>query len=141
MKAISKLKDKAREFEQKENWERAIASYQEALQLGESQGGEVELSLYNRVGDLYLRLGKAADAVEQYEQAADRYADAGLYNNAIALCNKALRHMPQRAELLRRLGRFCAVQGFQVDARRWFLEYAEKQSKAGRIEDALSGLE
>ena len=140
-KAISKLKDRARSHEQKEEWESAIRAYEEILRAGEEGGQEQELALYNRVGDLYLRLGRPEEAVQQYERAAERYADAGLYNNAIALCNKALRYMPDRRPLFRQLGRLCAAQGFLVDARRWFLEFAERSSKAGDIEEALSALE
>ena len=96
--------------------------------------GELDLPLYNRVGDLYLRLSKPNDAVRYYVQAADRYADAGLYNNAIALCNKAMRYVPQQLDLLRKLGQFSASQGFLTDARRYFLEYAEKKFAGGEVD-------
>lgn len=141
MKSIIKLKEQARTHEQKEAWEKAIASYREILRLSEEQEGEAELPLFNKIGDLYLRLGRSDDAVEQYEQAADRYAEAGLYNNAIALCNKALRHAPGRLEVYLRLGRFCAAQGFLADARRWILEYAEKVGAAVGPEEAFEALE
>lgn len=140
MKAISKLKDDARRHELKEEWEKAIQSYLNALRAGEDGEGELELPLYNRVGDLYLRLGRPNDAVTYYEQAADRYAESGLYNNAIALCNKAMRYRPDSLELLRKLGEFSASQGFLIDARRYFLEYAEKQFAAGSADEAISAL-
>jgi tetratricopeptide (TPR) repeat protein len=141
MKPISKIKDEARRHEQREEWEQAARLYLEALRSGDEGEGEVELPLYNRVGDLYVRMGRADEAVQFYEQAADRYAEAGLYNNAIALCNKALRYQPARLELLRKLGQFSASQGFVVDARRYFLDYAERQFSAGAVDDALSALE
>ena len=141
MKSISKLKDDARRHEQKEEWEKAIQVYLQVLQIGEEGEAEVELPLYNRVGDLAVRLGRPKDAVRYYEQAADRYADAGLYNNAIALCNKALRYGPDRLELLKKLGQFSASQGFITDARRYFLEYAEKQFASGEVDEALTALE
>jgi tetratricopeptide (TPR) repeat protein len=140
MKSISKLKDDARRHEQKEEWEKAIQIYLQVLQIGEEGEGEVELPLYNRVGDLAARLGRAKDAVRYYEQAADRYAEAGLYNNAIALCNKALRYGPDRLEILKKLGQFSASQGFITDARRYYLEYAEKRFAAGEIDDAFESL-
>src|SRR5690606_39288948 len=117
MKPIVKLKDQARLHEQREEWEQAIQLYLQVLRAGDEREGETELALYNRVGDLYLRLGRVEEAVRYYEQAADRYADSGFYNNAIALCSKALRSMPGRSELYLRLGRLCATQGFKVDAR------------------------
>ncbi len=139
MKAVAKLKDEARKNEQAEEWEQAIAAYDEVLRITDS--AEAELPLYNRIGDLYVRLGKPADAVTYYERAADHYAEAGLYNNAIALCNKALRYVPNRLELLRKLGQFSAAQGFLIDARRWYLEYAERQLKNGALDEAFTALE
>jgi tetratricopeptide (TPR) repeat protein len=140
MKSISKLKDEARKHELREEWEKAVQVYLQVLKIGEQGEGEVELPLYNRVGDLYVRLGRSHDAVRYYEQAADRYAEAGLYNNAIALCNKAMRYQPHHLGLLRKLGMFSALQGFYTDARRYFIEYADKQIAQGKVDDALSAL-
>lgn len=139
-KGITRLKEQARTHEQREEWDAAISVYLQVLRAGEDE--EVaELPLYNRVGDLYLRTGRPDDAVTYYERAADHYADAGLHNNAIALCNKALRYAPHRVDLLRKLGRFSASQGFLSDARRWFLEYAERAFHRGEIDDAFSALD
>jgi tetratricopeptide (TPR) repeat protein len=141
MKAIPKLKDDARKYEQKEEWEKAIQAYLEVLRIGEQgDGAELDLPLYNRVGDLFVRLGRPSDAVRYYEQAADRYAEAGLFNNAIALCNKALRYDAGRLELFKKLGAFSSSQGFFTDARRWYLEYAEKAIKRNQPDDAFAAL-
>ena len=142
MKALAKLKDDARKYEQREEWEKAIEAYVQVLKTTEGTGeAEAELPLFNRVGDLFVRLGRPIDAVTYYESAADHYAEAGLFNNAIALCNKALRYLPSRLELLRKLGQFSAAQGFITDARRWYLEYAERQLKQGAIEEAFTALQ
>src|SRR4051812_2107081 len=141
MKSVTKLKDDARKHEQKEEWDKAIQAYLLVLKTGEEGEGELDLPLYNRVGDLYLRLSKPNDAVRYYVQAADRYAEAGLFNNAIALCNKAMRYVPQQLDLLRKLGQFSASQGFLTDARRYFLEYAEKKFAGGEVDEALTALE
>ncbi|NJD10401.1 MAG: tetratricopeptide repeat protein, partial [Gemmatimonadetes bacterium] len=129
MKGISKLKDEARKHEQREEWDKAVKAYLQVL--ADAESGEIELPLYNRVGDLYARLGRQEEAVHYYEQAADRYAEAGLYNNAIALCNKALRYAPGRLHVLRRLGQYSASQGFLTDARSYLMQYAEKSFAAG----------
>ena len=140
MTSVAKLKDKARDYERKEDWAKAVDAYLQVIQATEKGDGEAELSLYNRVGDLYLRLGKPSDAVDYYSKAADHYGEAGLYNNAIALCNKALRYQPDRLELYRKLGKLSAEQGFTTDARRWYLEYAEKLAKQGKKDDAFAAL-
>ncbi len=103
MRKVNKLKDDARRHELREDWLKAIQAYEQVLAIGEQGESDLELPLYNRVGDLYVRIGRPNDAVRYYAQAADRYADAGLYNNAIALCNKALRYAPHHLDLLRKL--------------------------------------
>jgi tetratricopeptide (TPR) repeat protein len=141
MKSIAKLKERARKYEQKEDWRSAIEAYRKVLETEESEGQiELELGLFNRVGDLYLRLGQVDEAVTYYEKAADRYAASGFYNNAIALCNKALRHRSERPEIYLKLSRFCHEQGFVTDARRWILDYAERQVMKGNVDAALTGL-
>ncbi|HEX9108807.1 MAG TPA: hypothetical protein VF832_16290, partial [Longimicrobiales bacterium] len=140
-KSINKLKDQARSHEQKEEWEKAAQLYQQVLHAAEEEGSlAAEMGLYNRVGDIYLRLRRPREAVAFYEQAADHYAADGLFNNAIALCNKALRQAPDRLELYRKLGRLSASQGFLTDARRWFVEFAERSLKHGALDDAFDAL-
>ncbi|MGH7444610.1 MAG: tetratricopeptide repeat protein, partial [Longimicrobiales bacterium] len=141
MKAVTKLKDDARRHELREDWDKAIEVYLQVIRIGEQGETDLELPLYNRLGDLYVRVGKPDDAVLYYEQAADRYAEAGLFNNAIALCNKALRYAPDHLELIRKLGQFSASQGFLTDARRWFLDFAERAARQGRTDEALTALE
>jgi tetratricopeptide (TPR) repeat protein len=140
MTSIGKLKDRARKHEQQEDWKAAIEAYRKVLETEQAQDIELDLGLLNRVGDLYLRLGQIENAVEHYEQAADKYAESGFYNNAIALCNKVLRHRPDRPEVYLKLSRYCQDQGFTVDARRWILGYAERQVKRGDVDAALQGL-
>ncbi|MGH7504559.1 MAG: hypothetical protein ACRELX_02870, partial [Longimicrobiales bacterium] len=141
MKALAKLKDDARRHEQREEWQGAIDLYLKVLRSAEEGETELELPLYNRIGDLCVRLGRPADAVRYYEQAADKYAEAELFNNAIALCNKALRYLPDRLEIFRKLGRFSASQGFLTDARHWFLEYAQRMFAHGDLDNAFGALE
>jgi tetratricopeptide (TPR) repeat protein len=137
--SISKLKDEARRHEQKEEWDKAITAYLQVLRIGDD-AGDVELPLYNRIGDLCVRLGRAGDAVRYYEQAADRYAEVGLYNNAMALCNKALRYRPDHVALLRKLGQFSALQGFLTEARDYYVEYADQQIRTGHADAAFDAL-
>jgi tetratricopeptide (TPR) repeat protein len=141
MKSIAKLKERARLHEQEEQWAEAIQVYQQAIAVAE--GGEVEtdVTLFNRIGDLYLRLGQRRDAVHYYEQAAEHYEEAGFFNNAIALCNKALRQQPERVELYCKLGRLSVVQGFMTDARRWLLEYVERMLAGGQAAEAGRALD
>ena len=79
-------------------------------------------------------------AVETYERAATIYEESGLHNNAIALCNKILRNQPNRHSAYLKLGKIGAAKGFLSDARRHFLEYAERMQKSGGLDEAFSAL-
>jgi tetratricopeptide (TPR) repeat protein len=141
MSNAEKLKRRAAEYEAKRQHDRAIATYQELFALWEGEDpGVVEVSLYNRAGDLMLREGDVPGAVEVWERAVDLYEQGGFPNNAIALCNKILRSAPGRSSVYHKLGRISAKKGFRGDAKRNFLEYADRMQKAGHVEEAFGAL-
>jgi tetratricopeptide (TPR) repeat protein len=140
MSAVAKLKKKAAEFELKKQFDKALAVYVEILDGYGSSEEEVDVSLFNRVGDLYLKQGSVGDAVDYYEQAVDRYAEGGFHNNAIALCNKILRNSPGRASVYYTLGKISAQKGFKGDAKKNFLEYADRMQASGKIDEAFRAL-
>jgi tetratricopeptide (TPR) repeat protein len=101
---------------------------------------EKELSLFNKVGDLYLKTGKVQAAVETYERAATIYEESGLHNNAIALCNKILRNAPGRTPVYLKLAKLMVQRGFVAEAKQNLLEYASRMQQAGQLEDAFNAL-
>lgn len=140
MSNIDKLKKKAAEFEQKKQFDRALEVYLQIIE--QSEGHEDrDVTVYNRVGDLQLRLNKTDLAVNYYEQAVDLYTEGGYLNNAIALCNKILRHAPARHQIYYKLGKISAKKGFNSDAKKNFLEYADRMHRAGRDTDAFKALQ
>ncbi|MEO5817528.1 MAG: tetratricopeptide repeat protein [Gemmatimonadaceae bacterium] len=141
MPDVAKLKKKAAEFELKKQFDKALAVYVEILDgYDKASDEEVDVSLFNRVGDLYLKQGSVGDAVDYYEQAVDRYAEGGFHNNAIALCNKILRNSPGRASVYYKLGKISAQKGFKSDAKKNFLEYADRMQSSGKIDEAFRAL-
>jgi tetratricopeptide (TPR) repeat protein len=138
--SIAQLKKKAADFELKKQFDKAIQVYIQILNGLGPNVEEVDLALFNRVGDLLLRQGNVADALDYYERAVDRYADGGFFNNAIALCNKILRHSPGRATVYYKLGKISAHKGFTNDAKQNFLEYADRMQKSGRMDEAFRAL-
>jgi tetratricopeptide (TPR) repeat protein len=140
MPDVAKLKKKAAEFELKKQFDKALAVYVEILDGFDASDEEVDVSLFNRVGDLYLKQGSVGDAVDYYEKAVDRYADGGFHNNAIALCNKILRNSPGRASVYYKLGKISAQKGFKGDAKKNFLEYADRMQSSGKIDEAFRAL-
>jgi tetratricopeptide (TPR) repeat protein len=140
MSNVAKLKKQAAEFELKKQFDKALAVYVKLLESFDQHAAELDVALFNRVGDLMLRNGNVADAVDYYEQAVDRYGDTGFFNNAIALCNKILRHSPGRSSIYYKLGKISAQKGFKNDAKVNFLEYADRMKQAGNIDEAFRAL-
>lgn len=138
MANVAKLKERARALEQREQWKEALDLYQQVVD--ETAGEDVDTGLWNRIGDLHLRLGQTERAVDAYDQAVDAYSEAGLHNNAIALCRKILRVAPGRAGVYLKLGRISAVHGFLADARQNFLEYAQRMQRAGQLDASFTAL-
>lgn len=136
---VDQLKEKARRFEQKEDWAKALDLYREALNSFD-EDEPPDITLYNRVGDIQTRLGQIDGAVEQYERAIELYLEAELPNNAIAICKKVLRNLPDRNIFFLRMGQIRASQGFLTDARHNFLTYAENVTEAGDIDAAMDAL-
>jgi len=136
---IEELKEKARRHELKEEWQKAFDLYSTALRMHD-EDEPPDITLYNRVGDIQTRLGQIDGATEQYEKAIDLYLEAELPNNAIAICKKVLRNLPERTAFFLRMGQIRASQGFLTDARQNFLTYAERKTALGDIESALNAL-
>ena len=137
---LTKLKRKAAEFEQKKQFDKALSLYIQFVDEAGKDLDDADLQLFNRVGDLLTRQGNPSEALSYYEKAVDMYAERGFLNNAIALCNKVLRQSPARTSVYYKLGKISASKGFRSDARKNFLEYADRMQKAGQREEALRAL-
>jgi tetratricopeptide (TPR) repeat protein len=109
MSHIEALKQQARRHEQKEDWRTALDLYERAIDRLVQEDAP-DIGLYNRVGDLYIRTGEYDAAVKSFQQAIELYVDSGLPNNAIAVCKKILRNVPDRAEVFLRMGQIRADQ-------------------------------
>src|SRR5688572_28366412 len=81
MSKIAALKKKAADTEKKSP-EKAIPIYVELLAEMEKSPDELDVALFNRVGDLMVKAGNVAQAVDYYEKAVDHYVDGGFFNNA-----------------------------------------------------------
>ncbi|MDB4950159.1 MAG: Tetratricopeptide repeat-containing protein, partial [Gemmatimonadetes bacterium] len=134
----TKLREQARVLEGRENWREAVNLYRQVVE--NPEGEEVDIGLWNRIGDLHLKLNETERAVEAYEAAVNAYAEVGLHNNAIALCRKILRLVPGRASIYLRLGQISAAKGFLADARQNFLEYAERMQRGGKLDASFEAL-
>ena len=137
--SVEVLKDRARRHEQREDWQSALDLYRQAINT-QSEEEQLDIGLWNRVGDLLTRLGNLGAAFEAYEKAVDLYVESELANSAIAVCKKIVRHMPLRNEVYLRMGKIRVEQGFLVDARQSFLTYAERMQAQGDLDEAFRAL-
>src|SRR2546422_10507470 len=91
MSKLEKLKDKAKGLEAKDP-KSAIEAWLSVLKAQEEDGEpNPDLSVFNRVGDLYLKVKDPAQAADYYDRAVDKYAELGFHNNAIAIDRKSTR--------------------------------------------------
>lgn len=140
MSKLEKLKEKAKALEAKDP-KGAIEAWAEVLKTQEDEGDpNPDLSIFNRIGDLYLKLKDPAQAADYYDRAVDTYAELGFHNNAIAMCNKVLRNAPARQTTYLKLAKLYAAKGFMAEAKQNFVEYAGRMQKVGKIEHAFAAL-
>ena len=140
MSKLEQLKEKAKGLEAKDP-KRAVEIWLEALANQEAEGdANSDLSIYNRIGDLYIKLKEPALAADYYDQAVDKYAELGFHNNAIAMCNKVLRNAPGRQTTYLKFAKLYAAKGFMTEAKQNFVAYAERMQKVGKIEHAFAAL-
>jgi tetratricopeptide (TPR) repeat protein len=137
--SIESLKQTARRHEQNEEWRKALDHYTKALD-ELAREDQVDIGLYNRVGDLYVRVGDLGSAFQHYDKAVELYREAYLPNNAIAVCKKIIRNMPDRHRAYLRIGQIRAEQGFIPDARENFLIYAERMQHSGDLDESFRAL-
>lgn len=136
---LEALKEKARRHEQKEEWKKALETYHQVIQR-QGKDEPPDITLHNRIGDIHTRLKSINAAVESYQKAVDLYLEAELPNNAIAICKKVLRNLPDRSIFFLRMGQIRGTQGFLTDAKQAFLTYAERMTAAGNLDAALDAL-
>jgi len=134
------LKETGRRHELREEWFQALEAYLRAVET-RPEDEDPDISLHNRIGDLQVRVGDRMGAVASYVQAVDLYMEAGLPNNAIAVCRKIIRMDPALPESFLRMGQIRATQGLLVDARQNFLTYAEMKEAKGETGEALRAIE
>src|SRR5207245_8490564 len=96
MSRLEKLKDKAKGLEAKDP-RGAIEAWLGVLQAQEQEGEpNPDLSVFNRVGALYLKVRDPAQAADYDDRAVDKEAERGFHDNAIAMSKTLHRTVPAR---------------------------------------------
>jgi tetratricopeptide (TPR) repeat protein len=107
---LSKLKQDAYQAGKKRNWAEAMAIYERILDLDKNNP-----ALLNELGDICLKNADAEKAVRHFLNAASKYRQTGLMNNAVAVYKKVLRHDAENINAHWFLAEIRAGQGLLVD--------------------------
>ncbi|HER43475.1 MAG TPA: tetratricopeptide repeat protein, partial [Candidatus Eisenbacteria bacterium] len=118
MSKSSQLRQKAQDHLKKGKVSEAIEAYKKLLQVEPRNA-----NLFNELGDIYLKADERLQAVSSFEKAVENYEKVALYNNAVAVCKKILRVVPNRLESIFKLGELKAKQKFSGEASRLFIQY------------------
>jgi tetratricopeptide (TPR) repeat protein len=133
MSELGEVKRKVAEFVAKGDTEKAITELEQAVKEFPKEG-----SLFNKLGDLLIKLNRKNDALSIYEQGARVFKEETYYPNAIALCKKILRLETNRVAVYELLGELHKQLDQRGEAVNYFLEYAERKMKENDLEAALT---
>jgi tetratricopeptide (TPR) repeat protein len=111
--------------------DKAISEWEKLIK--ESPDGNT----HNIIGDLYLKKGDRAEAIDSFHKAADFFRQEGFSLKALALYKKILNLNPGDARSLLALGELNESKGLTTDATRFYLAAADTLSKEGNKEKLL----
>lgn len=127
------VKRKIAELEAKGAIDDAIKTLEEAINKFPKEG-----SLYNKLGDLYVKISRQKNALHTYEKGARVFKEETYFPNAIALCKKILRFDKNRTEIYGLLGELHRELDQKGEAANYLLEYADRKRKANDLDTALN---
>ncbi len=117
---LGKLKKEAYQAGKKRNWPEAIAIYERILEIDKSNP-----TLINELGDVCLKNQESARAISHFLNAAAKYRQTGLLNNAVAIYKKILRHDAKSLNAHWYLAEIRASQGLLVEGQVHALQFLE----------------
>ncbi|MBA7545399.1 hypothetical protein ES705_37767 [subsurface metagenome] len=133
MSELGEVKRKVAEFEASGDEKKAVAELEKAIQDFPKEG-----SLFNKLGDLYIKINHQTDALRIYERGAKVFKEETYYPNAIALCKKILRLSKNQVDVYAILGELHKELDQRGEAANYFLEYADRKMKENDLESALN---
>ena len=116
----------------------AIRQYQEIL-----DNDPADVSLFNTIGDLYIRDRNITEGLRQFHKLAEAYTRDGFNVKAIAIYRKISKVDPNTVETLLKLAELYQLQGLSREAREQYLqatEFFRKRNQTERVLDVLRKL-
>ncbi len=121
MPDVARLKEQARDFFQKGEWEKAKRAYEQLVSL-ESENPESNLTL----ATVHLETGDNRKALDQFEKSLRLAERAGDFGRAIVAAKRILYIDKDRVELYNKLAEFYHRLGLRTGAFRNWLKYADQ---------------
>ncbi len=126
MSKVSKLKQEAYQAGKKRDWDKVIVLYERILELEKNNP-----SLINELGDTYLKRGDVKRAIALFIDAAEKYRQTGLLNNAVAIHKKILRFDPGNMSAHWSLAELRATQGLVGEGAGHALQFLAPSERLG----------
>jgi len=127
-----KLISQAQKLVEKGQFDKAIREYLKVVSEDEN-----DIRIWIRIGDLYVKLGQKAEAVENYKKVAQLYVQQGDPEKAIAVYKRVLEISPQATEANLALGALYREQSRIGHATQQYELAAQSLYRAGKIRDSL----
>jgi tetratricopeptide (TPR) repeat protein len=130
-----KLIDQAQKYIQKGQFDKAISEYQKIV---EADSKDIRTRL--KLGELYLKVGNNASAVNEYSTAAESYTSDGFILQAIAVFKQLLKIDPSISDIYLKLAKLYKKQGLIADALAQFQIVIANYEKQGKTAEATGAL-
>ncbi len=131
MSKLSILKQEAYQAGKKRDWSRAVFVYEQILELDKNNP-----TVINELGDLCLKSGDPQRGVKHFLNAAAKYRQSGLLNNAVAIYKKILRYDDSNQNAHWYLCESRANQGLMVEGEHHALIFlVDRESLSGDIKE------
>jgi pilus assembly protein FimV len=136
---VASTKDKliagAQKLVEKGQFEKAIKEYLKVVQQDDK-----DVRIWLKIGDLYAKIGKKAEATETYQRVAQFYSDQGFYLKSVAVYKQILKIEPRLVEVNQRLAELYKQLGLLSDAMMQFETVAAFFHREGKTREALAAL-
>ncbi|UCD20382.1 MAG: hypothetical protein JSU64_04390 [candidate division WOR-3 bacterium] len=134
--AIGQLLKNANDLEIKGKIPEAMDEVRKAIDLNPEDG-----NLYNRLGDLYLKIGKRDESMDNFRKGVEAFRRDNFLRNALALSKKILRHEPDGFDMYFTIADILVELGEKQDAAQYMFEYIDKQTEQNRTKEALNAID
>ncbi len=128
----NKVLEAARKHQSRGQYDKAIAQYRKLV---DADKRDVRSLL--KIGDLFVRKGDRASAIDTYQGVADHYAAQGFFLKAIAVYKQILKLDPSRLDAQVRLGEMYEQLQLISDAMSVFEDVSTGYMRAGDTDGAL----